>query len=168
MLALNIPDREVRFEGLPLDIARDEKTRKAWADSKDIVTYYTRDVIEDQKDAVSIRMYKKPWEGITDAQRSAVKSSITETALARDPEARAWMYWWGRSQTPTSTTAQRTNAAALRLLDGLRDDYGPGHGATSAAQIIGESLSEGSPRQNRGRTLTLPSGRKITIEEPGG
>lgn len=138
VLALNVPNREVRFAGLPVNIARDDNTKQAWADSKDIVQWYTTDVVESQKNLASIRMYKKQWDDLSTEQQSSVVSNVRDNALQKDPEANAWMYWWGRvnrAKTP----------AATRLANGLMDDYGPGADSQGAGGTIGTLLSEPPP-----------------------
>mgnify|MGYP001619906582 CR=1 FL=1 len=40
--------------------------------------------------------YRKPWDSLTDDQRSSIKSYIQTNVRESAPELDAWLAWWGK------------------------------------------------------------------------
>jgi hypothetical protein len=133
VLEYNVPNREVRFQGLPVNIARDDQTKQAWADSRDVVQWYTYDLPEQSQEAAARRMYRRSFDDLSDEQQASVVANVRQVALKKDADAAAWMYWWGKvKKTPTNH--------ATSLAEVLLNQYGPGAGAKNSAQLLGEAF----------------------------
>lgn len=133
VLALGIPDREVRFTGVPVDIARDDKTRAAWDKSKGMLEEYTHTIIEKNRATVAQRMYKKRWEDLNDSQQSSVVGNIHDSLLNADSDMKAWMYWWGKTKSLKGQTA-------IDTFRRLQRDFGPGADSQGIGGTLGKHL----------------------------
>jgi len=102
-LALNLPNRDVKLEGLKRPINQTAKTVQAWGESEkyfkaldDAVAKYT------EGDAQALAVKRKiDWARATDAQkkdlRSDAKAAINADFQKSYPDLDAWLAFWGKS-----------------------------------------------------------------------
>lgn len=117
-LAMSLPNRDVKFAGLARPVNESEGTLAAWRQYGEKLSRYSSDAPIDQyKDRIAQRTYKKSYDRLTETQQSAVRSRILTALRKNDPTLDGALAWFGRYNT------LQTRKAAITLRE-MRQRYG--------------------------------------------
>ena len=103
-LAMNLPDRPIKRDGLDRPINETPKTVKAWQYSKGPVQFYLDSGGQDNLDTFAQADFGVPYAKLKDEDKTKVRTKV-QTAIRKDPELEAWLLYWGRL---TKATSQAT------------------------------------------------------------